>query len=106
MVPAHFHDVTDDKIWWKKAGPHLNHSHVFSAENSYSSRGTYSDTSTELVEAPVGLTSFGHVQNFYYTSRTTCKCIKTAKEPSTKHKSKLRVIPIQIRVKQDVTRSL
>ena len=75
-------------------------------KNSYSSRGTYSDTSTELVEAPVGLTSFGHVQNFYYTSRTTCKCIKTTKEPSTKHKSKLRVIPIQIRVKQDVTRSL
>ena len=33
MVPAHFHDVTVDKIWCNKAGPHLKSLfHVFSAE--------------------------------------------------------------------------
>ena len=37
---------------------------------------------------------------------TTCKCIRAAKEPSMKHKSKPRVKPIKIRVKHDVTRSL
>ena len=56
MVPAHFHDVTDDKIWGKKAGSHLKYSFVCSAaKNSYLSRRTYSDTSAELVEARVGL---------------------------------------------------
>ena len=75
-------------------------------KNSYLSRRTYPDTRAELVEARVGLTSFGHVQNFYYNSRTNCKCIRAAKEPSTKHKSKLRVLPIRIRVKHYVTRSL
>ena len=73
---------------------------------SYLSRRTYSDTSAELVEARVGLTNFGQVQNFYYNSRTTCKCIRAAKEPSTKHKSKERVILIQMRVKHNVARSL
>ena len=31
-------------------------------------RRTYPDTSVEFVEARVGMTSFGHVQNFYYNS--------------------------------------
>ena len=67
MVLAHFHDVTDDKIWFKKAGPHLKHSFMCSApKNSYFTRRTYSDTSAELMEAHVGLTSFEHVQNRYY----------------------------------------
>ena len=46
MVPANFHDVTDDK----------------------KTRISYSDTSAEIVEARVGLTSFEHVQNCYYNS--------------------------------------
>ena len=37
-------------------------------KNSYLSGRTYSDTSAELVEARVGLTSFGHVQICYYNS--------------------------------------
>ena len=36
----------------------------------------------------------------------TCKSIRAALEPSTKYKSKLRIIPIRIREKKDVTRSL
>ena len=107
MLPAHFYDVTDDKILVKKAWPHLKHFFMCSApKNSYLSRRTYSDTSAKLVEARVGQTSFEHVQNWHYNSWATCKCIRAAKEPSTKHKSKLRVILIQIRVKHDVTRSL
>ena len=75
-------------------------------KNSYLSRRTYSDTSAELMEARVGLTSFERVQNCNYNFCTTCKCTRDAKEPSTKHKSKLRVIPIKIQVKHDVTRLL
>ena len=67
MVPAHFHDVNDDL--GKKAGSHLNHSFMCLApKNSYLSRRTYSDTSADLVEARVGLTSFGHVQIFHCNS--------------------------------------
>ena len=46
MVPAQFHDVTDDKIG-------LKHSFMCSAaKNSYlSCRTLYSDTSAEAVEA-------------------------------------------------------
>ena len=89
MVLAYFYDVTDDKIWRNKAGPHLFHSFMCSApQNSYLSRRTYTDTSVELVEARAGLTSFGHVRNFYCNSRTNCKCIRAAiKEPRTKHKA-------------------
>ena len=75
-------------------------------KNLYLSRRTYSDTSVELMEVRLGLTSFGHFQNFYYNSRTNSKCVRAAEEPSKKHKSKLRVVPIKIRVKHDVTRSL
>ena len=66
MVPAHFHDATDDKIWCKR-GPHLNHSFMSSAMgNSYLSRRTYPDTSVELVEDCVALTGYEHVQNIYF----------------------------------------
>ena len=63
MVPAFFHDVTDD------IGSHLNHPFMCSApKNSYLSLRTYSDNPAELVEALVGLTSINHVQNFHYNS--------------------------------------
>ena len=62
-------------------------------KNSYLSRRTYFDTSVELEKVRMGLTS----------SRTNFKCIRAAKEPSKKHKCKLRVIQIQIRVKHNVT---
>ena len=43
----------------EKAESHLNHPFMCSApENSFLSRRTYSDTSAELVEVRVGLTSF------------------------------------------------
>ena len=45
---------------------------------------TYPDTTVELVEAVVDLTSLGHVQNL-----ATCETIGATQEPRVKYSSKL-----------------
>ena len=76
------------------------HFHVFRAEKLVFKSWNISDNSAELVEVRVGLTTVTT------TNEQHCKCIRAAKETSTNHKSKLRVKPIKIRAKHDVTRSL
>ena len=41
----------------------------------------YADTTVELVEARVGLTSFGHVQTFYYNSEQPVNVSELLKSP-------------------------
>ena len=59
MVPAQFHDVTDDKQnqSGKKKDCRIT---LLNQGNSYLCRRTYPD---DLSESSCG---FGHVQNFYY----------------------------------------
>ena len=70
MVPALFLNVTDYQIWFKKQ----DHTEITLLcvqrleTNTYLSCRIYPDVSVDLGEAYVGLTRFGHVQNFYYNS--------------------------------------
>ena len=54
-------------------------------KNSYLSRRIYSDTSAELVEARVSLTSFKHIQTV--TTTPEQQCIRAAKDPTLNTKS-------------------
>ena len=72
-------------------------------KNSYLSRRTYSDTSTsELLEARGDRQVLSMFKTFTTTPEQSVN-VSEPKEPSTKHKSKLRVIPIKMGVKHDVT---
>ena len=66
MVPAHFHDVTDDKMksnFVKNTiGPNLNHSKI-----SLSLKTTIKIVEHILTTREISC-GFGLVQNFYYNS--------------------------------------
>ena len=74
VVPAQFHDVTDDKS--RSVKPNVIKKcrttlkslfNEFSAGNHLFIKHN-PDTSVELMKARVALKSFGHIQNFYYNS--------------------------------------
>ena len=68
IVPVHFHDVTNDKSRSVKSNLTKNAECVQSRRNSYLSHRTYPDTSVELVQTEVGLTSLNTFKKHYKNS--------------------------------------